>query len=139
MSTLLDLVNVGRKVKVGDNEVDVYGVSAEGFVALLVRFPAIMKMMSGSSETMDAQAMMALAPSAVAAFIAAACGNPDNKDAELVASRLPIQSQLDLVETALKLTFPSGVGPFVEKLQGLGVLVQVENQSLPSLGGASMN
>jgi hypothetical protein len=44
--------------------------------------------------------------------------------------RLPatweLGEQLDLIEEIMRLTFPRGVGPFVEKLKGLGLLAAVD-------------
>lgn len=141
MATLLDLANAGRKVKVGDNEIEVFGVSVEAVVALLVRFPAIMKRLVGTTEEaeIDGATMLALAPTAVAAFIAACCGQAGDKEAEKAAARLSIEAQLNIIEAGMKLTFPSGVGPFVAKLKGLGVLAQAEEASLRPSQKASSN
>lgn len=138
MSTLLELVNVGRKVKIGEkDEIDVYGVSAEGFASLLVRFPALLKAFSG--VTPDAASLTKIAPEAITAFIAAACGYPGDKKAEAVASKMPVSDQLNILEAAIKQTFPQGVGPFVKRLEAVGLLVQVENQSSQPSGDQSSN
>lgn len=121
MSSLLELVPQTSKVKVGDKEIDVCGVTAEGLAKLFVRFPAIGKAMSGVGS-FDTGDLVKVAPDAVAAFIAAGSGFPGNEKAEAVAAKLPLQAQFDLLSEIVRLTFPSGVRPFVERLRALGVL-----------------
>lgn len=139
MASLLDLARVARKVKVGDDEVDVYGVSAQGFAELMARFPEIGKMMAGI--TVDAASLGKLAPEALGAFIAAGTGNVGSKEAEEFASKLGMGSQMDLISEILRLTFPRGVGPFVKQLDDLSGLVQGEAGTAPppSSQGASSN
>lgn len=122
MSTLLELVNVTRTVKVGELEIEIHGISAEGFINLLTKYPVLMKAMSGG--TPDTAEIMKVAPEAVAAFIAAGCGYTNDAKAIKVAASLGVNAQLDLASEIIKATFPSGVGPFVARLEGLGLLVQ---------------
>jgi hypothetical protein len=128
MASLLEIANVPRQVEVRGVKVDVTGVSAMGLASLMARFPDIGKLFSGITPEKDQ--LMALAPTALAAFIASGCGKPDDEGAEKIARNLGLGEQLDLVDEILRLTFPRGVGPFVKKLQELGVLSEVDIQSL---------
>lgn len=123
MATLLEIADVPRTVPVRGKEVEVFGVSARGLAAIMLRFPEIGKLMSGKEP--DAGEITNMAPEAIAAFIAAGCGMPGNKDAETLAGNLGVAEQLDLIEEIVRLTFPRGIGPFVEKLEALGLRAQV--------------
>jgi hypothetical protein len=56
-------------------------------------------------------------------MIAAGCGYPGDEAQEEVASKLAIDDQAELLSVIFKLTMPKGVGPFVEKLSGMGLLL----------------
>lgn len=105
------------------------GVSAKGVSYLLARFPEVRKLMSGQALSLTPEAIMMLAPEAIAAIIATGCGIvPDGSDdgakrqreAEMEASDIPAELQLDLIGAILRVTMPGGVGPFVAKLEKLG-------------------
>jgi len=129
MATLSDVAKVPRQVPVNGVSVDVFGVSGEGFAMLMARFPEVKNMMDG--KKVNKGELMKLAPRALAAFIAAGTGHPGNVEMEEVARTLPVGAQADLIEEILRLTFPRGVGPFVEQLQQMGLLVQLGG-SVPS-------
>jgi hypothetical protein len=137
MSSLIDLAALSSTVKVLGKDITVHGISAGGFAQLLHRFPALAKAMSGGGFKQDE--LIKAAPDAVAALIAAGCGDPGNKKAEEVAGKLPLEAQLDLIAATLKLTFPSGVGPFVKKVEALGLLAQVQNPPSTSSAESSTN
>ena len=48
---------------------------------------------------------------------------------EAVAARLGLGEQLDLLAAIFELTFPQGVGPFVTKLDALGLLKSADAAS----------
>jgi len=118
MVGLLDIAETVGSVTVGGKQVSVYGISFEGVAKLLGRFPILVNLLTQKSVT--AADLLASGPEAVAAMIAAGCGYPGNDVAEEKASRLAIDTQLDLLSETLKRTMPKGVGPFVEKLTALG-------------------
>lgn len=122
MASLLDVAAVPRTVEINGIQVAVYGVSAQGVASLMARFPAFGKFMSGTNPSTEE--LMKVGPEALAAFIAAGTGKLDDPEAEKIAGTLSVGSQLELVDMILKLTFPRGVGPFVQKLRDLGVMAQ---------------
>jgi hypothetical protein len=127
--SLLDLVEATETVA----EVPVYGLSIEGVATLLLRFPELRALMGGGD--VDANALASKAPAAVGAIVAAGLGHPGEDAHELAARRLSINTQLDFLAAILRLTFPQGVGPFVEKLTALGAALAVPAPSAPE--GAS--
>lgn len=129
MATLLDIATVSEFVEVPGKpgkdgkpqEVEVFGVAAEGIAMLFQRFPEIRMLMTGKSLEKDAIAKLA-AP-AIAAIIAASTGSPGDKKAELIARRLPLECQMDILEATVRLTMPGGVGPFAQRLTALASML----------------
>ena len=124
MASLLDVIPAGARVSVRGVEVEVSGVSAKGAALLLARFPELRDLMVGKS--VDVSALLAMGGDAVSAVIAAGCGKPGDAAMEAVADGLGLDEQADLLSAILKLTMPGGVAPFVEKLAGLGGILNPE-------------
>jgi len=117
MVGLLDIRPQPKQVAIGDDHIDVFGISIEGIAVLWSRFPIVMRMMSGSgSKPAD---LIKEAPGALAAIIAAACGLAGNEEAERKAASLPLAVQTEIIDVAWKETFPGGYGPFVQRLLGV--------------------
>jgi hypothetical protein len=125
MPGLLDIAVSTRTAPVGDVSVNITGVSAKGFAALLERFPEFRKVLTGNKVDMTPESLMAMVPDAIAAVIAAGTGNPGDPKAEAIAESLGVGVQLDLLKAIIDVTMPKGVGPFVDALMeimgGLGV------------------
>ena len=118
MVSLIDIAPTTETVDVQGAAVAVHGISAKGVAYVLGRFPELRRLMSG--QTVDVEQLMAMGGDAVAAIIAAGCGYPADEKAEAVAGSLAIDIQADLLAAILRVTLPSGLGPFVEKLTALG-------------------
>lgn len=127
MAGLLDIAPAVEAVEIRGNAVDVYGVSVKGIAYLLQRFPELRMMMSGKS--VDPEALLAVGGDAVAAIIAAGTGYPGDKQAEEIAGKLALDEQADLLAAIVKLTMPGGIGPFVQKLNGLGLVLSAEGEA----------
>jgi hypothetical protein len=106
-----------KKVSVNGTDVDVCGVSFEGAVALLGSFPELMAMFRG--RVVDAGTIIASGPKLVAAVLAAGTGAPGDAEAMDIASKLPIGTQLDLLEAIIAVTMPDGLPAFVTRLTRL--------------------
>jgi hypothetical protein len=123
MVGLLDIAPLSRKVKVGDDEVEVLGVSAFGIAKLLAKFPELRLLMTGQDVEVGPERIMEIAPEAISAIIAAGCGYPGDEKADAFVSKLPAHIQLDLLGPTLELTMPKGPKHFFEQLQAaMGVL-----------------
>lgn len=123
--SLLEISNVVRTIEIRGKNVEVTGISALGIAQMMARFPEFGKMLSGVKlENLDVAKM---APRALAAFLAAGTGTPGDTKAEEVAGNLGVGEQLELIDEILRLTFPRGVGPFVDKLKAMGVLEALGN------------
>ncbi len=124
MVGLIDLAPLTENVTVHENSVPVHGVSAKGLAFLLGRFPDLRRLMTG--QDIGAEQLLAMGGDAVAAIIAAGCGQPGDERAEAVAGNLPLDSQADFLAAILRLTLPQGIGPFVVKLTALGSILDVD-------------
>jgi hypothetical protein len=118
MVGLIDIAPKIETIDVPGAPVSVHGVSAKGIAHLLGRFPELRKLMTG--QQVESENLMAIGGDAVAAIIAAGCGYPGDEQAEAVAGKLAIDAQADLLAAIIRLTFPAGLGPFVDKLTALG-------------------
>ncbi len=122
MAGLVDIAAITEKVTVAGTEIEVPGVSAAGVASLVARFPELRKLMSGIEVAPED--LLVAGPGVVAAILAAGTGEPGNEAAEAAAARLTLGDQTDLLAAILRVTLPGGLGPFVEKLAGLGLLVE---------------
>ncbi|RWQ12334.1 hypothetical protein [Mesorhizobium sp.] len=121
MAGLLDIAPLTEKVPVGGAKVEVFGVSAKGVAVLLARFPELRLLMTG--RDVGPEKLMAMGGDVVEAIIAAGIGFPGDDAQEEAAGRLNVEAQADLLAATLRLTFPNGLGPFVEKLTALGAVM----------------
>lgn len=115
--SLLDLQPQTERVPIGDSFLAVYGVSVKGVFTLFTRFPECQQWFKGGK--IDVKKLVAEAPDAVAAIIAAGCGEPGNPAAEENAEKMTVEVQLDVVEAIARLTFKNGFGPFVKRIVAL--------------------
>ena len=129
MVSLLDIADQQKTVTIRDKDVAVFGISAQDIVYLFGKFPELRLLMSGKQADLTPETLLKLAPGAVAAAIAAGTGSAGDENAEAVAARLGLGEQLDLLAAIFDLTFPQGVGPFVAKLDALGLLKSADGAS----------
>jgi len=123
MVGLLDIAPAVKFVTVRGSEVSVPGISAQGIVSLLSRFPELRRMFTGNE--VKPEALMKAGGPMFHAVLAAGCGYVDDEKAEKFAADLDASTQLDLVTAIVEVTMPGGFGPFVEKLLRLKVVAGV--------------
>ncbi|KEC73146.1 hypothetical protein RLPCCGM1_c1262 [Rhizobium leguminosarum bv. phaseoli CCGM1] len=129
MAGLLDIAAVTETVTINGTDISVPGISADGIAHLLARFPEFR--MAMTSRGVEIERWLEIGGDAVAAVIAAGVGHFGEKEYEDAARRLGVQSQADLIEAILKVTMPSGLGPFVQKLTGQLNLVGGQSNMAP--------
>jgi hypothetical protein len=113
--SLRDISDFGEKVDIGDGrKLQVKGISAQGVLLLLMRFPDLQKWLSGQSLALTDTFLQA--PETIAAVIAAGTGAPGDTDAEDIAASLPMEVQTDVLEAVYRQTFRNGFGPFVKRV-----------------------
>lgn len=131
MVGLLDIAPTFEEVDVGAGQkIPVYGVSVDGIAYLLQKFPEVVTILTGGagdvSALLDYDNLMKKVPGAIVAIIACGCGYPGNEDAEQRIRVMPALVQAELFEKVISLTMPTGVGPFVERLEKLANVVDAD-------------
>lgn len=117
---LLSIVAPAAEVSVGSGQtVSVRGVSLRDIALLLARFPELLQLFNG--RDLDAQRLLKAAPDAASAIMAAAAGHANDPAAEKFCDGLGLAVQTEMLIKIMELTFPSGLGPFVEALERLNV------------------
>jgi hypothetical protein len=92
----------------------VTGVSLRGVAKLMRRFDVLADLFAGG--VVESARIIDKAPDAIAAVLAAAIGRPGDEAAEKKLDDLPLGTQAELLDAAIRLTFPGGIGPFKDRL-----------------------
>jgi len=117
---LLSIAAPAAEVPIGPGAgetVSVRGVSLRAIASLLVRFPDLLQLFNG--RDLDPSKLIASAPAAAAAIMAAGAGHANDPQAEAVCDALGLQYQVDMLVKIIELTFPAGIGPFVAAMERL--------------------
>lgn len=119
MVGLLDISPVTKEVPIdGDVSVEVQGLTLAGLAAILHTSKDLRDMFQGKAD-FSVESIFNAGPDLVARFIAAGVGQAENKAYVDRAKSLGVGMQTDLLVGIMDLTFPKGVGPFVEALTRL--------------------
>jgi hypothetical protein len=123
--SLLDIAPRIETVSIGgDDTVEVRGVSAKSIAMLLGRFPELARLVSGVAPTPEQ--WKEVGPAALNAIVACALGYPGDREAELRVENLSLEATMDILTMCGRLTFPGGVGPFVQRLVALTPMVPTQ-------------
>lgn len=118
---LTDIVAFKRTIRVGEQSVDVRGLTVTDIATLLDRFPELSGMFDGVA--IDTKTVVSLAQPLAAAIIAAGSGSLGDAEQEQAAALLPVGVQTEFIGAILELTLPNGIGPFVERMTSLGIVL----------------
>lgn len=142
MADLLDIVpqTAVEVVKFDGHRIKVRGVSIPMMATLISRFPKLKDaILSG-----DMLRLMEGVGSATSAIIAAGCGRLGDAEYEQSVDTLLPEHQLKLLKAIIGLTFPNGIGPFLEELAILmngpseeAKTIRVRFKTSPSISPAS--
>lgn len=122
MVDLLDIVGAAAPdfIMVRGQKLPVTGVPAVVVARILRDFPELQVALTEKSlEKVDVGGLAAKAPEEVSKFIAAGLGHYGEPDYEAAANKLSISEQLLIIAKIVEVTFPGGIGPFVESLANL--------------------
>lgn len=119
MSDIWDTFTASEEVDLGSGrKLTVREVSLYGMTKALTKAPALAAALMGDEKTaasVELSTVLTTFPEAGMLFIAAATGDIDDEThVKNVKTRLNSRQQARLFETALRLTMPEGLGPFVE-------------------------
>jgi hypothetical protein len=121
MADLLDIApsTAVEVVKIDGLRVKVRGVSVDAIASIVARFPELKLLASGSSGDSFLPRLIQGCGAAVGPIIAAGCGHLANESYEQHAAMLLPEHQMKFLKAIFGLTFPNGIGSFVEELTGL--------------------
>jgi len=124
MADLLDIVPATsvEVVRIDGQRLVVRGLRAPAVAAIVARFPNIVGLLLGGGGINDVSSARFIEQfgGAIGPIIAAGCGHLGDERYEQHASeKLLLEDQLKLCKAIIQLTFPNGVGFFVEIMKGL--------------------
>ena len=121
MADLLDIApsTAVDVVKLDGQRIIVRGVSVDAIASIAARFPALKSIATGSSGDDFLARMIAGCGAAIGPIIAAGCGHLGDERYEQRAAALLPEQQLKFLVPIFELTFPNGIGSFVEDLTRL--------------------
>jgi hypothetical protein len=85
--------------------------------ALAARFPNLITIIATGQDVL--QQLTGGGGVLIAPIIAAGCGHIGNEKAETIAGQFLIEDQMKLLKTIFWLTYPNGLGAFMEAMAGL--------------------
>jgi hypothetical protein len=120
MADLLDIApsTAVAIVTVNERRIKVRGVSIDTIASIVARFPELKMLFNGSGGDIVPR-LIAGCGAAVGPVIAAGCGHAGEEEYEQRAASLLPEQQLKFVRAIFGLTFPNGIGSFVEELSSL--------------------
>jgi hypothetical protein len=120
MADLLDIApsTAVDVVKIDGLRVTVRGVSVDTIAAIVARFPALKSLANGDGGDIVSR-LIAGCGAAVGPIIAAGCGHAGEEEYETRGAALLPEQQIKFLRAIFGLTFPNGIGSFVEELSGL--------------------
>jgi hypothetical protein len=120
MADLLDIApsTAVAIVTVNERRIKVRGVSVDTIASIVARFPALKSLANGDGGDIVSR-LIAGCGAAVGPIIAAGCGHPGEEEYEKRGAILLPEQQIKFLRAIFGLTFPNGIGSFVEELSGL--------------------
>jgi hypothetical protein len=124
MTSLLDLVEMTVSVPLRGKEVPVRGVDATMLVRLMMEVPELRKVFAGKGlASGEGEAIIMQIPDLIATVVGVAMC-PEDKLAEeakfiAAAKKLTVGEQWLAFQKIMEVSFPQGLGPFLESVFGL--------------------
>jgi hypothetical protein len=120
---MVDLLDIAPStavevVKIDGLRVNVRGVSVDAIASIVARFPELKSLAGGSGDSFLPRLIQGCG-AAVGPIIAAGCGHLADEVYEQHAAKLLPEHQLKFLKAIYGLTFPNGIGSFVQELTGL--------------------
>ena len=121
MADLLDIAPSAavHAVRIAGERIVVRGLNANDVAFIVSRFPDIHKWFIGGMSGHIGQRLIEQVGASVGPVIAAGCGHLGDEKYERAALMLTLEDQATLFEPIWRLTFPNGIGSFVEKMTRL--------------------
>jgi hypothetical protein len=120
MADLLDIApsTAVEVVKINGMRITVRGLSLDAIASIVARFPELRSLLDGTGGDFVLRLIRGCG-AAVGPIIAAGCGHLADETYEQPAAKLLLEHQLKFLKAIFGLTFPNGIGSFVEELTSL--------------------
>jgi hypothetical protein len=141
MADLLDIApsTSVEVVKVDGKRITVRGISVDAIASIVARFPGLKSFASGDAGGDIILRLIQGCGAAAGPIIAAGCGHLGDEEYERRAAALLPEQQLKFIRAIFGLTFPNGIGSFVQELTSLiggaseeAKVYKVRSRKLPS-------
>jgi hypothetical protein len=121
MADLLDIVpaNVVAAVWIDDQRLEVRALTVKEMVSILTRFPALITLIRGVDDDEAVPRLIIGYAESIGPIIAAACGHLRDETYEQAAERFLAHQQVKVLKAIKAVTFPNGLGSFVEDMKTL--------------------
>lgn len=118
MADLLDIApsTASEAVWIDGHRISVRGISVDAIASIIARFPELKVLVNGDDIV---PRLIQGCAAAVGSIIAAGCGHLADEAYEQHAAKLLPEHQMKFLKAIFGLTFPNGIGSFVEELTGL--------------------
>jgi hypothetical protein len=148
---MADLLDIAPSTAIGIVKIDgarvkVRGVSVDGIASIVARFPELKALVNGGLGDNIVPRLIEGCGAAVGPIIAAGCGHLADETYEQHAAKLLPEHQIKFIKEILGLTFPNGIGSFVEELTSLiggagegAKMVKVRLRKSPSPSSPSLD
>jgi len=122
----ISLLNIGPvtvpvELKIGGQKVNavVKPVSAEDVIPLIMRFDEFRLLLDNRASEITAARLVKMGPEALGAVLASCLGMTGDANAEAMCRTMGLGNQMKILKAAIPISFPEGIGPFVEDLRTL--------------------
>jgi hypothetical protein len=119
MVSLVDIGPATSSVTIRGKDVEVIGMTAEHIVKLFIKVPELRRLVTGKADEDVMTTLFNTFPHLLGQITAACVGGMDNPQVIEAASNLSLGEQWMLIEASMKITFPQGVGNFLDGLLAL--------------------
>lgn len=121
MADLLDIApsTAVEVVKIDGQRIKVRGISLDAIASIIARFPELKSLVKDGFGDDFVPRLILGCGASVGPIIAAGCGHLADEAYEQRALDLLPQHQVKFLKAIFGLTFPNGIGSFVEELTGL--------------------
>lgn len=121
MADLLDIApsTACEVVKIDGHRVIVRGVSVDAIASIIARFPMLKSLASGGFGDDIIVRLIEGFGTAAGTIIAAGCGHLGHEQYEKHAANMLPEQQIKFIKAIVGLTFPNGIGSFVEEVTSL--------------------
>lgn len=130
-ASLKDIGPLTRIVNVRGVDYEVCGIGVGDVFDLIVKYPALEKLMEAKVKDFNAAMILRQAPQAVGAIIALAIGKGNDEEEIALANKIGMSAQLTFLNPIFECTFSEGVGPFVDELRSLTAKLRMGKISSP--------